>query len=328
LSRKRSLLPVLTSAVALLLAAPATAAETELSSAPSGVTADSMPEFRFSSPDGEAFTCRLAAAGADAPAFEPCSSPFSAGPLADGSYTFEVAAVDAAGIADDSPAAGSFRVDTTPPQTTITSGPASSTGADAVLAFDVSERATFTCRLDGGAWEPCESPRSYSGLALGPHLFEVQAVDEAGNAEPSPASHLWQVLRPGLRIPAAGTQALVLAGEVVEVRGALRNSSLRRIARRAAITLNAIDAATAGTVVLQVDALIPRGKARAARRVRFMTAQREVPAPGAYPLKARLTQRGRRLARRQSRLAVELKLGFTDVAGRSLWASAKTTLAR
>ena len=311
-----------------MLAGPVGAAETEVLAGPSGVTGDATPEFTFSSPDGHAFTCRVVPAGASAPAFEPCSSPFSAGPLADGSYTFEVAAVGARGTVDDSPAAGSFRVDTTPPQTTITSGPASSTGADGVLAFEVSERSTFTCRLDGGAWEPCESPRSYFGLALGPHLFEVQSVDEAGNAEVSPASHLWQVLRPGLRIPGAGTQALVLAGEVVEVRGALRKSSLRRIARRAAITLNAIDAATAGTVVLHVDALLPRGTARAARRVRFMMAEREVPAPGAYPLKARLTQRGRRLARRQSRLAVELRLGFTDVAGRSLWASAKTTLAR
>ncbi len=326
--RKRNLLPLLTCAAAFALATPAGATETELASGPPGVTADSTPEFHFSSPDGDSFTCRVIPAGEPTPAFGACSSPFTAGPLADGSYTFEVAAVDAAGAVDDSPGTSGFRVDTTAPQTTITSAPGSTTGTDAVFAFAASERAEFSCRLDSRGWEPCESPRPYSGLALGPHLFEVRAVDHVGNGEPSPAAHAWQVLRAGLRIPAAGTQALVLAGEVVQVRGALRRSSLRRVARRAAVTLSAVDAATAGTVQLRVDALLPRGRAGAARRVRFMTAQRDVPAPGAYPLKARLTQRGRRLARQRSRLNVELKLGFTDVAGRSLWARAKTTMAR
>ncbi len=318
----------MTCAVALALCAPAVAAETDLSSGPSGLTGDSTPEFRFASPDGAAFTCRLVPAGADAPAFDGCASPLTLGPLPDGSYRFEVAAVDAVGNADPSPATTSFRVDTTPPQTTITAGPGSGTGAEAVFTFAASERAGFSCRLDAGDWQPCDSPHAYSGLPMGPHLFEVRAVDQAGNSETSPAIHAWQVLRPGLRIPAAGTQALVLASEVVEMRGALRKTSLRRVARRAAITLKTVDAATAGTVLLRVDAVLPAKRPGAARRVRFMSAQREVPAPGVYSLKAKLTERGRRLARRRSSLPVELKLGFTDVAGRSLWATAKAKMAR
>ena len=41
-------------------------------------------------------------------------------------------------------------------------------------------RRVFSCRLDGAAWEPCGSPHTYSALGLGPHQFEVMAVDAAG----------------------------------------------------------------------------------------------------------------------------------------------------
>jgi hypothetical protein len=47
---------------------------------------------------------------------------------------------------------------------------------------------TFQCSLDGAPWASCSSPQQYTGLAEGPHTFEVRAVNAAGEADPTPAS--------------------------------------------------------------------------------------------------------------------------------------------
>ena len=82
-----------------------------------------------------------------------------------------------------------------PPDTVISSGPPSATQAtSARFEFHSDEQgATFRCRLDGGAAVPCASPWDYSGLAAGPHSFEVTAVDPAGTADPTPATRSWTV---------------------------------------------------------------------------------------------------------------------------------------
>jgi len=86
--------------------------------------------------------------------------------------------------------------DRTAPETTITSGPsASTTETGAAFAFVSSEAgSTFSCKLDGGKWSRCRPPRSYSGLALGPHQFAVRATDKAGNVDTTPAAWSWTVV--------------------------------------------------------------------------------------------------------------------------------------
>jgi hypothetical protein len=85
--------------------------------------------------------------------------------------------------------------DTTPPDTTITSGPsATTTSTDARFQFTSSDaNSSFECRLDGGAWVICASPKDYAGLTAGGHTFEVRARDAAGNIDRSPASQTWTV---------------------------------------------------------------------------------------------------------------------------------------
>jgi myo-inositol-hexaphosphate 3-phosphohydrolase/sugar lactone lactonase YvrE len=85
--------------------------------------------------------------------------------------------------------------DADPPDTTITSGPPSSTTAtSATFAFTADEAVSgFTCRLDTGAATACSSPRSYDGLTVGDHHFEVAATDLAGNTDQTAAVWNWTI---------------------------------------------------------------------------------------------------------------------------------------
>jgi hypothetical protein len=85
--------------------------------------------------------------------------------------------------------------DTKPPGTTIGSGPAAGTTAkSAKFTFSSTEaNSTFTCKLDGGPWASCVSPKSYSGLAPGSHTFSVRARDKAGNLDATPSMRTWKV---------------------------------------------------------------------------------------------------------------------------------------
>jgi hypothetical protein len=77
--------------------------------------------------------------------------------------------------------------DTTPPETTITSGPSGTTDStSAAFGFAANEPSTFECSLDSGGFAACASPASYTGLGDGSHTFRVRATDAAGNADPTP----------------------------------------------------------------------------------------------------------------------------------------------
>jgi hypothetical protein len=312
-------------AVLALPAADALAQQTTITSGPSGPTNDNTPEFTFTPPDG--VECRLYGQGEPPPPFTACSSPFPQAeyviPRADGGYVFEV---KTASEADSEASRRQFTIDTDPPQTEITGGPGDTTDTTAVFFFSASENAGFLCRLDGGAWSPCDSPQRYPGLSLGRHRFEVTSVDAAGNQDATPAEHAWQVLRPGLVIPGTVKLATSLARELVQMRRTLVRMGLRTLARRRAIRFRTFDAITGGTVEVRSKA---RVRARPRRRwVPALRGEREVPGAGRHPVRARVTKKGRRLARRRRSLPMELRLSFTDLAGRSLWATAKFKLRR
>src|SRR5262249_17613180 len=158
------------------------------------LTMSTTATFAFHSTEsGSSFQCRL-----DGESFSPCSSPKGYSGLSDGSHTFQVRATDEAGNTDQTPAVFTWTVDTTPPDTLLDSGPPATTiSTTAAFTFHSTESGgSFQCRLDGGGFAPCGSGQTYTGLALGQHVFAVKATDGAGNTAPTPASLTWTVLSP------------------------------------------------------------------------------------------------------------------------------------
>jgi hypothetical protein len=82
------------------------------------------------------------------------------------------------------------------PDTHLISGPpATTTATTATFAFDSPQldATGFQCAIDHTSFVPCVSPKSYAALAVGPHSFEVSAVDAFGNVDSTPAGAQWTV---------------------------------------------------------------------------------------------------------------------------------------
>jgi hypothetical protein len=84
-----------------------------------------------------------------------------------------------------------------PPNTLITKGPKDKTRKNtATFEFTATEAAAakqslaFQCKLDGGPFEPCTSPKTYK-VKKGKHTFQVQA-SIAGLTDPTPATDDWK----------------------------------------------------------------------------------------------------------------------------------------
>lgn len=90
-----------------------------------------------------------------------------------------------------------------PPDTFITDAPegppAWHTDTTATFAFSGSDNVTapedlrFECSLDGAAFTSCTSPRTYTDLSERAHRFQVRAVDEAENRDPTPATQDFRI---------------------------------------------------------------------------------------------------------------------------------------
>jgi hypothetical protein len=189
----------------------ATAPTTTIDSGPTegSTIADPSPTFGFTSDDsGSTFQCRVDGGG-----FSACGSPTTVGALADGGHSFEVRATGGGGMVDPSPAARSFTVDTSPPETQITKGPKKKVKtkkkkAKAKFSFTATEASdvagsgdpefTFECELGSKGFEPCTSPDRFKVRAkrkVKKHKFRVRATDQRGSTDPTPAKRSWKVKR-------------------------------------------------------------------------------------------------------------------------------------
>lgn len=165
-----------------------------------GVQTVSRPPLNWSSQDAT-FEWRVGPRGSrtecklDNGAFQPCSSPRTYHGLAAGPHTLNVRALDTGDPSPRSVSESWYIAGPGAPDTLIDAAPPVSTSSrSAAFAWHSTQAGSrFQCSLDGAAFAACSSPRTYNGLALGPHVLAVRAVNFAGEIDPSPASHTWTI---------------------------------------------------------------------------------------------------------------------------------------
>ena len=166
--------------------------DTSITDGPSGTVASGSASFEFSSTEaGASFECKL-----DTGNWAACSSPKAYSGLSDGSHTFSVRSTDTAGNVDGTPAARTWTVDTTAPDTTLAATGPSGTVASSSASFEFSSTeagASFECKLDTAGWPACTNPKAYTALSDGSHTFSVRAKDGLGNTDGTPAARTWTV---------------------------------------------------------------------------------------------------------------------------------------
>ncbi|WIG97757.1 Ig-like domain-containing protein [Myxococcus sp. SDU36] len=165
--------------------------ETTFTQTPPALSASDTATFGFASDEAPVtYECSL-----DGAPFSACDNPAELTGLTDGEHVLEVRARDTDGNVDPTPASYTWTVDTTAPETVITSGPPlTEAPAVATFDFDASEpNVTYECSLDGAAYAPCTDPATFNDLALGSHTLQVRAVDAVGNVDATPATYTWVV---------------------------------------------------------------------------------------------------------------------------------------
>ena len=200
-----------------------TAPDTSITITPPNPSGSASASFNFSGNDGAgsgiaSFECNL-----DGSPFTACTSPKTYTGLSNGFHTFKVRAIDSAGNVDPTPATFTWVIDTTPPDTAISSGPPNpSFDSSASFSFTGTDTsgsgvARFECDLDGGGFNTAASPITFSNLVDGSHTFQVRAIDDAGNIDPTPASYTWivNVVPAFLSGPTATPNPAVVGVEVI-----------------------------------------------------------------------------------------------------------------
>ncbi|WP_432937985.1 right-handed parallel beta-helix repeat-containing protein [Kribbella sp. CA-253562] len=147
----------------------------------------------------------------DLAAFTECTSPVTYEGLAVGDHSLRIQATDLDGVVSGPDEMGVHEwqidppLDTVPPQTVLTTGPASPSGT-ASFVFTGTDNVTspqgltFECRLDSdneADFAECTSPYTYPNpdfpepLSLGQHTVDIRAVDVEDNVDPTPIRHTW-----------------------------------------------------------------------------------------------------------------------------------------
>ena len=201
-----------------------------------------------------------------------------------------------AGLFDDYMAAE----DTTAPQTSITGGPSGTTGDSTPgFSFAASELGmSFQCKVDGGAFAPCSSPRTLGPLADGPHSFQVRAIDPAGNIDASPAQRAFTVV--------TGSPFVPIGPDTLAPLGRLSGKRTQKLGKSVAVTVSCPDEAC---------------RAVATGNLKLKRATKSIRKGGKATLKLKLSKKARRAIRRALRkrrkVRAKLKVTVTDAARNS-----------
>lgn len=192
---------------------------TTVTAAPAAKVNITTAVFEMTSNDPTAtFECSL-----DNGLFVACASPATFTDIPDGTHSMRIRAKDPAGNVDPSPEIRDWNING-PPATALTAAPpATTTATSATFRFTSPDdpAATFECSLDGAAFAFCASPTTDSALTLGSHTFRVRAVDAAGTADPTPATHAWTIAPPDTERPTITASLGLLAKLTVGRNGVL-----------------------------------------------------------------------------------------------------------
>jgi arylsulfatase A-like enzyme len=167
------------------LSVTSTGPDITITSSPSVHTQESSLTYEFSSDTpGATYECTIGLVGTSE-SWTPCAPPgVTYGPLSDGSWVFQVRAIDGSGVASAPAAAARTRVDNAGPQVTFSLSPSKWTRLTAAsFRFFANEPllAGLDCSLDGLPAVDCTSGIfGTADLALGAHTLTVTGSDELG----------------------------------------------------------------------------------------------------------------------------------------------------
>ena len=174
--------------------------------------------------------------------------------------------------------------ETVAPETAITAQPASSTQST-TAKFEFrradADASTYECRVDGGSFEPCSSPDSFS-VAIGAHTFQVQAKNAAGLADPTPANAAWTVTSsPGEKESGGGGGGSSAGG------GSSSGSSVPNPPSQTQCVVPKLAGKSLGQATAALTAAhcslgtVSKPKAKKGRKLRPLVVKSSNPAPGA-----------------------------------------------
>jgi VCBS repeat-containing protein len=170
--------------------------DTYINANPSEVTTSNMAVFSFGSPEADvSYDYKLD--GADWVLDDLSSQVFFK--LSQGSHTLLARARDAAGNIDATPASFTWIVDTTAPNTLISTSPAAASNTkNSTFTFSVDDGVGsgvdfYELKLDNGSWTSSAATKTYTGLSETSHTLQVRATDKAGYTDPTPASYTWVI---------------------------------------------------------------------------------------------------------------------------------------
>ena len=107
---------------------------TTITAGPSGASKDATPAYSFTSSEaGSTFQCAV-----DGGAYASCTSPHTTAPLANGTHTFYVRAIDSSSNVDPTPATRTVKVDTHAPSSKA-SAPASTHASPFTVSYSASD---------------------------------------------------------------------------------------------------------------------------------------------------------------------------------------------